>query len=119
MQVHLLILLNGIDAIAKQEKIIKKPLGLKPIKEQKSILDEFRQHLTPEDAEFIKQIDKQFKAHGDKLKIKIEKENATKVNNKNQKRTIDDSLGYEKFIFKSCKKFYLINFIARKFRINF
>jgi hypothetical protein len=89
----LFLLFSGISAVAKQEKIIKKPLGLKPIKESKSILDEFRQHLTNEDAEFIKQIDKQFKLHGDKLKIKVEKDNTTRPMNKNQKRTVDDSLG--------------------------
>jgi hypothetical protein len=88
-----MLLLNGIAAIAKQEKIIKKPLNLKPTKGPKTILDEFQKHLTPEDAEFIKQIDKQFKAHGDKLSIKLERENSTKSYNKNTKRTIDDSLG--------------------------
>ncbi|KAG5680783.1 hypothetical protein PVAND_010269 [Polypedilum vanderplanki] len=89
-----ILLVNKIAAVAKQEKIIKKPLNLKPIKNTKSVLDEFQQHLAPEDAEFIKQIDKQFKEHGDKLKIKFERENSTKPVNKNQKRTIDDSLGY-------------------------
>jgi hypothetical protein len=81
-----------IAAVAKQEKIIKKPLNLKPAKSSK-LLDEFQQHLAPEDADFIKQIDKQFKEHGDKLKIKFERENSTKPANKNTKRTIDDSLG--------------------------
>lgn len=90
-------LLNGIAAIAKQEKIIKKSLGLKSLKDSKTILEDFRQHLAPEDAEFIKQIDKQFKLHGDKLKIKVEKENTTKSMNKNQKRTIDESLGYANY----------------------
>lgn len=90
-------LLNGIAAIAKQEKIIKKPLGLKSLKDSKTVLEDFRQHLAPEDAEFIKQIDKQFKLHGDKLKIKVEKENTTKSMNKNQKRTIDESLGYANY----------------------
>lgn len=84
--------MNGALAIAKQEKIIKKPLNLKPVKGTKTVLDEFQQHLAPEDAEFIQQIDKQFKAHGDKLKIKLERENTTKVYNKNSKRTIEDSL---------------------------
>lgn len=69
---------------------------MKPLKDNKSLLDDFKQHLAPEDVEFIKQIDKQFKLHGDKLKIKVEKENVTKPMNKNQKRTIDDSLGYRK-----------------------
>jgi hypothetical protein len=86
-------MINGLSAIAKQEKIIKKPLGLKPVKNSKTLLDEFKQHLPADDAEFLKQIDKQFKLHGDKLKIKLERENTTKAYNKNAKRTIDDSLG--------------------------
>lgn len=84
-------LVNSTAAIARQEKIIKKPLGLKPTKSPKSIIDEFR-HLSPEDVEFLKQVDKQFKVHGDKIKIKVERENKTTAN-KNTKRTIDSSLG--------------------------
>lgn len=95
-QLSIILLLNDTLAVAKQEKIIKKPLNLKPTKISKTVVDEFRQHLTPEDAEFIKQIDKQFAKHGDKLTIKLERDNATKPANKNTKRTIDDSLGYEK-----------------------
>lgn len=92
--VFIIILIDGISAIAKHEKIIKKPLNLKPTKGPKSVLDQFREHLSSEDAEFIKQIDNQFKVHGDKLSIKLERENSTKPYNKNTKRTIDDSLGY-------------------------
>ncbi|CAH1721515.1 unnamed protein product [Chironomus riparius] len=93
--VLIILLVDGISAVAKQEKIIKKPLNLKPTKTpQKTVLEEFREHLTSEDAEFIKQIDTQFKKHGDKLSIKLERENGTKPFNKNAKRTIDDSLGY-------------------------
>lgn len=92
-QILVLLVANEIAAVAKQEKIIKKPLNLKPVKNSKSVLEEFQQHLAPEDADFIKQIDKQFKDHGDKLKIKFERENSTKPMNKNTKRTIDDSLG--------------------------
>lgn len=93
-QVLIVLLVDGISAVAKQEKIIKKPLNLKSTKTpQKTVLDEFREHLTSEDAEFIKQIDTQFKKHGDKLSIKLERENSTKPFNKNAKRTIDDSLG--------------------------
>lgn len=84
-------LVNSIAAIARQEKIIKKPHGLKPTKSPKTIIDEFR-HLSPEDMEFLKQVDKQFKVHGEKIKIKVERENTTVVN-KNSKRTIDSSLG--------------------------
>lgn len=90
--------MNSIAAIARQEKIIKKPHhGLKPTKSPKTIIDEFR-HLAPEDVEFLKQVDKQFKVHGDKIKIKVERENATMVANKNTKRTIDGSLGYVELI---------------------
>lgn len=85
-------LVNSIAAIARQEKIIKKPLGLKPTKAPKTIIDEFR-NLSPDDFEFLKQVDKQFKVHGEKVKIKVERENTTTVVNKNSKRTIDDSLG--------------------------
>jgi len=92
-QVLIVLLVDEISAVAKQEKIIKKPLNLKPTTPQKTVLDEFREHLTSEDAEFIKQIDTQFKKHGDKLSIKLERENSTKPFNKNAKRTIDDSLG--------------------------
>lgn len=84
-------LVNSIAAIARQEKIIKKPLGLKATKPPKTIIDEFR-NLTPADVEFLKQVDKQFKVHGDKIKIKVERENST-VTNKNIKRTIDGALG--------------------------
>jgi uncharacterized membrane protein YraQ (UPF0718 family) len=94
LQILVGLVVNEIVAVAKQEKIIKKPLNLKPVKNAKdAVLDEFQQHLAPEDADFIKQIDKQFKEHGDKLKIKFERENSTKPMNKNTKRTIDDSLG--------------------------
>lgn len=86
----MLFLLEITWALAKQEKIIKKPLHLKPTKKTKSIIDEFSS-LSPEDVEFIKQLDKQFKIHGDKIKIKVERDNST--SGKNSKRTIDGSLG--------------------------
>jgi hypothetical protein len=86
-----IVLLNSIAAIARQEKIIKKPLGLKPTKQPKTILEEFR-NLSPADVEFIKQVDKQFKVHGENIKIKVERENTTVIN-KNTKRTIDGALG--------------------------
>lgn len=95
-QINLILLANSIEAIAKQEKIIKKPLNLKPTKTpaKTSLIDEFR-HLPAEDLEFIKQIDKQFKLHGENITIKVERENITKAN-KNSKRTIEGSLGYGK-----------------------
>lgn len=98
-QINLILLANNIAAIAKQEKIIKKPLNLKPTKTpaaKTSLIDEFR-HLPAEDLEFIKQIDKQFKMHGENITIKVERENITKTN-KNSKRTIDGSLGYVEMI---------------------
>lgn len=89
--------MHSAAAIARQEKIIKKPHhGVKPTKSPKTIIDEFR-GLAPEDVEFLKQVDKQFKEHGDKIKIKVERENTTTVVNKNTKRTIDGSLGWEEF----------------------
>lgn len=92
-QINFIVLVNSIAAIARNhEKIIKKPLGLKPTKSPKTIIDEFR-NLSPADVEFLKQVDKQFKVHGDKIKIKVERENSTAVTNKNTKRTIDSSLG--------------------------
>lgn len=89
---NLIVLVHSIGAIARHEKIIKKPLSLKPTKPTKTIIDEFR-HLTPEDMEFLKQVDKQFKVHGDKIKIKVERENRTLSLNKQTKRTIDTSTG--------------------------
>lgn len=86
----MLLLLEFTWALAKQEKIIKKPFGLKPTKKTKSIIDEFSS-LSTDDVEFIKQLDKQFKIHGDKIKIKVERDNTTGT--KNSKRTIDGSLG--------------------------
>jgi hypothetical protein len=84
------LLLESTWALAKQEKIIKKPTNLKPTKKAKTILDAFS-GLSSDDVEFIKQLDKQFKIHGDKIKIKVEQDNSTTT--KNSKRTIDGSLG--------------------------
>lgn len=86
-------LLEDVTAIAKYEKFMKKARGTKPTKGPKTLLDEFAA-LSPQDTEFIKQLDKQFKLHGDKIKIKVERENNTAVGNKNSKRTIEGSLGY-------------------------
>jgi hypothetical protein len=89
--INILLLLESSWAHAKQEKFVKKPTNLKPTKKVKSIIDEFS-GLAPDDLEFIKQLDKQFKIHGDKIKIKVEQDNST--NGKNSKRTIDGNLGY-------------------------
>lgn len=84
-------LLAMVSALARQQKIIKKATrGTKPSKHQKSILDEFA-GLSSDDTAFLKELDKQFKLHGDKIKIKVESDNTTTP--KNSKRTIDGSLG--------------------------
>lgn len=75
----------------KISKPIKKANSVKPTKYPKSLLDEFS-GLTEDDTKFIKELDKQFKVHGDQIKIKIKKENTTTT--KNSKRTIDGALGY-------------------------
>ncbi|KAI8033856.1 activating signal cointegrator 1 complex subunit 2 homolog [Drosophila gunungcola] len=53
-------------------------------------------NLPADDLEFIKELDKQFKLHGDKIKIKVERDNSTSASagGKNSKRTIDGDLGY-------------------------
>ncbi|TDG47675.1 hypothetical protein AWZ03_005819 [Drosophila navojoa] len=58
-------------------------------------------NLPADDLEFIKELDKQFKLHGNKIKIKVERENTTRSSSssssgggKNSKRTIDGELGY-------------------------
>lgn len=55
-------------------------------------------NLPADDLEFIKELDKQFKLHGNKIKIKVERENTTTSSSsssggKNSKRTIDGELG--------------------------
>ncbi|KAH8419670.1 hypothetical protein KR009_000692, partial [Drosophila setifemur] len=51
-------------------------------------------NLPADDLEFIKELDKQFKLHGDKIKIKVERDNSTTSGIKNSKRTIEGDLGY-------------------------
>lgn len=63
---------------------------LKPTKSPKSVLEAFK-NLPADDLEFIKQLDKQFSKFGNNVKIKLQKVNRTTT--KNQKRTIDSSLG--------------------------
>lgn len=62
-------------------------------KVSKTVIEEFKE-LPPEDMKFIKELDKQFKMHGDNVHIKIEKESITTNSSKNSKRTIDGELGY-------------------------
>ena len=74
----------------------KKASSVKPTKTPKttgSIVEQFR-GLPPDDLAFIEQLDAQFQLHGEKVKIKVERENATKqaAGGKNSKRTIDGSL---------------------------
>jgi len=70
----------------------KKTKAAKPSKTPKTILDYF-ENLNKDDQGFIKDLDKQFNDYGDKIKIKIEKDNNT-ASNKNSKRTIDGELAY-------------------------
>jgi hypothetical protein len=70
----------------------KKASSAKPTKTPKSVLDHFTE-LPADDLEFIKQLDKQFKLHGEKVKIKVERVNKTSTDGKNSKRTIDGDLG--------------------------
>lgn len=53
-------------------------------------------NLPADDLEFIKELDKQFKLHGNKIKIKVERDNSTSSTTggkTNSKRTIDGELG--------------------------
>ncbi|XP_054088320.1 putative uncharacterized protein DDB_G0271606 [Zeugodacus cucurbitae] len=50
--------------------------------------------LPADDLEFIKELDKQFQLHGEKIKIKVEHDNSTDTGKQNSKRTIDGELGY-------------------------
>lgn len=73
----------------------KKASSAKPTKTPKSIVDQFK-GLPADDLAFIEQLDKQFQLHGEKVKIKVERDNTTKTagtaGGKNSKRTIDGSL---------------------------
>ncbi|XP_055694863.1 involucrin isoform X2 [Lutzomyia longipalpis] len=72
----------------------KKAFSGKPTKTPKSVVDLFN-GLPEEDIKFLKELDKQFKVHGDTIKIRIERDNTTgTTQGKNSKRTIDGDLGY-------------------------
>lgn len=75
----------------------KKATYLKPTKNPKTLVDQFRA-LPPDDVAFIKELDKQFATYGENVKIKVTKVNATAA--KNVKRTINGEVGYD-FIFLS------------------
>ncbi|KAH8269906.1 hypothetical protein KR044_007148 [Drosophila immigrans] len=57
-------------------------------------LDAKFSNLPADDLEFIKELDKQFKLHGNKIKIKVERDNSTSGSGNGKKRTIDGELGY-------------------------
>ncbi|XP_062140501.1 uncharacterized protein LOC133848821 [Drosophila sulfurigaster albostrigata] len=57
-------------------------------------LDAKFSNLPADDLEFIKELDKQFKLHGNKIKIKVERDNSTNGSGNGKKRTIDGELGY-------------------------
>uniref|UniRef100_A0A182SBD6 Uncharacterized protein n=1 Tax=Anopheles maculatus TaxID=74869 RepID=A0A182SBD6_9DIPT len=74
-----------------EKRPTKKAHSLKPTKSPKSIIEEFTA-LPPADVDFIKELDRQFREHGNKIRIKVERSNGT--DGKNMKRTIDGDLGY-------------------------
>lgn len=82
---------NIIAAKSVTKPSSKKASSVKPTKTPKSIIDQFTE-LPADDLAFIKELDKQFKLHGNSIKFKIVKDNSTKPS-KNNKRTIDGELG--------------------------
>lgn len=88
------LLLVSVAVASGEKKLEKRPTkkahSVKPTKTPKSILEEFTA-LPPADVDFIKELDRQFKEHGDKIRIKVERSNGT--DGKNIKRTIDGELG--------------------------
>lgn len=88
--------LHMVSAKSGDKHSHKKASSVKPTKTPKSssIVEQFR-GLPPDDLAFIEQLDKQFQLHGEKVKIKVERDNSTKATTqggKNSKRTIDGSL---------------------------
>ncbi|XP_058823622.1 probable basic-leucine zipper transcription factor Q [Topomyia yanbarensis] len=91
-----LVSLLTLQATAASEKKpekrpTKKASSAKPTKTPKSIVEEFT-GLPPDDIDFIKELDRQFNEHGNKIRIKIQRDNSTGI--KSVKRTIDGDLGY-------------------------
>ncbi|XP_055639667.1 alpha-protein kinase 1-like isoform X2 [Toxorhynchites rutilus septentrionalis] len=82
---------NAAGEKKPEKKPTKKASSVKPTKTPKSIVEEFT-GLPPADVDFIKELDKQFNEHGNKIRIKVERENSTNL--KNTKRTIDGEVGY-------------------------
>lgn len=82
----------------------KKATYLKPTKNPKALVDQFRA-LPADDVAFIKELDKQFATYGENVKIKVTKVNGTNggVPGKNVKRTINGEVGYVNILrFFSC-----------------
>lgn len=85
--------IDGKKGDEKSQGPVKKAKSTKPTKAPKSIVEQFR-NLSAEDKEFLKELDKQFALHGDKIKFKVERENVTKGGKgSTKKRTIDGELG--------------------------
>lgn len=74
----------------KKVSSLKKRPSKSTLKKVADITEKFKD-LPADDLEFIKELDKQFKLHGGKVKIKVENDNATET--KNSKRTIEGELG--------------------------
>lgn len=74
----------------KKVSTLKKRPSKPSLKKVADITDKFKD-LPADDLAFIKELDKQFKLHGGKVKIKVENDNATTT--KNSKRTIEGDLG--------------------------
>uniref|UniRef100_A0AAG5CT12 Uncharacterized protein n=1 Tax=Anopheles atroparvus TaxID=41427 RepID=A0AAG5CT12_ANOAO len=89
------LLLVSVVLAAGEKKVEKRPTkkahSSKPTKTPKSIVEEFTA-LPPSDVDFIKELDRQFREHGNKIRIKVERSNGT--DGKNIKRTIEGDLGY-------------------------
>ncbi|XP_050068992.1 involucrin-like [Anopheles maculipalpis] len=95
MRWQIVLLLVSVALASGEKKPEKRPTkkahSLKPTKSPKSIIEEFTA-LPPADVDFIKELDRQFREHGNKIRIKVERSNGT--DGKNMKRTIDGDLGY-------------------------
>ncbi|XP_058116954.1 putative uncharacterized protein DDB_G0268364 [Anopheles ziemanni] len=91
----IVLLLVSVTLASGERKVEKRPTkkahSVKPTKTPKSIVEEFTA-LPPEDVDFIKELDRQFSEHGNKIRIKVERSNGT--DGKNIKRTIEGDLGY-------------------------
>ncbi|XP_058060350.1 transcription factor mef2A [Anopheles bellator] len=91
----IVLLLVSAAFAAGEKKLDKRPAkkahSQKPTKAPKTILEEFTA-LPPADVDFIKELDRQFAEHGNKIRIKVERSNAT--DGKHIKRTIEGDLGY-------------------------